>query len=234
MDAVAIRSGGRFYHLEEPAQMAAILGAEMDALDATYAHGVTLELTPAAGVVVLGASGADLSRSGAVVRLNVGDLVGCRSRQVIIPLRVVTAGQLGSRALGRMVLRYHVGNTDESYSAVRAISYALAASPAAVTANVHPDRASAVEGYRAALVQLEAAALIGRGDVNRAAAVLDAQALASGRRASALGGRAGERLRRDAAQLRSRSALVRRARSRGAARGQQLHLNQEALRNQGY
>lgn len=232
LDAVAIRSGGRFYHLMEPAQLAGILRTELNALEATVARNVILELTPAPGVQILGASGADLTRSGASAFLNVGDLLSQQSRQIVIPLNIPTSGP-AQQSAAQVTLNYRRAETDEGLTSTNQVVYTLATSTAEVSSRVRPELAVAVEQYRASQAQLEAARLVGQGQNARAADVLEAQARSSEQRASSFGTRAAAQIRTNTSQLRSRSTQVRSARGR-SSRAQQLHLNDEAMRGQGY
>jgi len=232
LDAVAIRSGGRFYHLTEPAQLAGILQIELDTLSATVARSVVLELEPLPGVQVLGASGAHLTRRGHTTLLTVGDLVGGQSRQVVVPLMVPTTGADTQQA-ARITLAYRGASSDDVRSVSTPVGYGLTTSPTQVAADVRPELAAAVEQYRTTQAQLEAARLVGQGRNDRAADVLEAQAAASERRARSFRGSAAAKVRANVGQLRSRGGLVRGARGR-ASRAQQLEINQEAMAGQGY
>ena len=76
--------------------------------------------------------------------------------------------------------------------------------------------------------------LVARGEADRAADVLEAQAQATRARATAVGGNAGQFMSDDAEVLGERSGAVRAARSAPAARAQQLELADEALEAEGY
>jgi Ca-activated chloride channel family protein len=52
LGALAVRSAGRLYHLEQPEQMAAILQDELQMLSRTVATNAVIEFVPAEGVVV--------------------------------------------------------------------------------------------------------------------------------------------------------------------------------------
>src|SRR4029079_9043242 len=57
LNALAVRSSGRLYHLAEPREMASILDREIKLLDSTMATDAFVEIVPAPGVQVLGADG---------------------------------------------------------------------------------------------------------------------------------------------------------------------------------
>lgn len=233
MAAVAVRSGGRFYHMQEPAQLASILETELNNLGATVARGVYLELIPSSGVQIIGASGADMIQQGNTVRLNVGDMLGNQARQVVVPLRVPTSGA-PQQLLASLNLRYRAATSDDERAAEARVSYQLARDQAQVDGSLQPQFAVAVENYRAARARREAAVLVARGDADRAADVLQAQATATRERARAVGGSAGQVMFDDAEVMAERSGAVRAARSAPAARAQQLELSDEALESEGY
>lgn len=190
MTQVAIRSGGRFYHLQEPAQLAAILETELNSLGATVARAIQLEILPAPGVQVLGASGADLVRQGQVVQLNVGEMIGSSSRQVVVPIRVPTTGS-GAGQVGSLTLRYRSTAANADRTQQGRVEYQLAASQAQVDQSVRPQFAVAVESYRTAQAQREAANLVSQGNTRQAAQVLQDRSASMRSRAQAMGGEAG-------------------------------------------
>lgn len=233
MGTVAVRSGGRFYHLQEPAQLVAILDTELNALGATVARAVTLELQPTPGVVILGATGAALTRQGETVVLSVGDMLGEQSRQVVIPVQVPTSGS-AEQVAARLTLRYRAAAGDQERSSETAVSYQLARSEADVTRGVRPELAVAVERHRTVEARVEAAQLVASGEADRAADVLATRAAESRARGHALGGRAAAAIDAEASSVESRASRVRAARSAPAARAEQLDLADEALEAQGF
>ena len=237
MAAVAVRSGGRFYHMQEPAQLAAILETELNNMSATVAQGVVIELVPAPGVQILGASGADLVQVGNAYRLSVGDMLGDQARQVVIPVRVPTSGP-AEQAIGDITLRYRAAASDEERTGGARVAYQIAQDQAQVDQGVRPQFALAVETYRAAHARREAAALVARGEAGRAADVLEEQAVATRARANRVGGAAGRVMAQNAEALDDRSRDVRAAPSPATApsavRAMQLDLADEALEAEGY
>lgn len=65
LNAMAVGSAGRLYHLEEPQQMASILHNELELLGDTVAANVFIEFTPANGVAVEGTDAVRIDRRGA-------------------------------------------------------------------------------------------------------------------------------------------------------------------------
>lgn len=231
--AVAVRSGGRFYHLQEPAQMASILEAELNALTRTVARGVLLELAPGPGVQVLDATGADLTRRGSQVELRLGDMVGGVSRAVVVSLRVPTTGGPVRRA-AQISLRYDAAEAGVRREATSAVTYRLSASQAAVDQSVVPRYAVLVERHEAALANQRAAELLGQGQNENAGDVLRDQAQRLRRRARDVGGAEGQELRREAERLEGAERRARRARSRPARRAAQLDMADDALGGLGF
>jgi Ca-activated chloride channel family protein len=88
LDALAMRSNGRLYHLDEPREMTAILDKEIGLLQATAATGAIVEVVPAPGVVVLGAEGVQMDRVGMAVRMPLGTMFGGQHRELILKVRV--------------------------------------------------------------------------------------------------------------------------------------------------
>ncbi|HVH44766.1 MAG TPA: VWA domain-containing protein [Labilithrix sp.] len=84
LNALAVRSSGRLYHLTEPREMANILKGELDLLDATLASDSFIEIVPAPGVALVGAEG---------IRADWHDTSGAERRALRIPLGALHAGQ---------------------------------------------------------------------------------------------------------------------------------------------
>lgn len=89
LNALAVRSSGRLYHLGEPREMTAILNHEIRLLQATAATGAFVEIVPAAGVEILGADGvrADRQQDGSV-QVPLGTMFGGQHREMAVRVRV--------------------------------------------------------------------------------------------------------------------------------------------------
>jgi Ca-activated chloride channel family protein len=89
LNALAVKSSGRLYHLTEPREMASILKGELDLLDATLASDALVEVVPAPGVEILGAEGTRSERvSGGVLRLPLGALHAGQHREALVRVRL--------------------------------------------------------------------------------------------------------------------------------------------------
>jgi Ca-activated chloride channel family protein len=90
LDALAVNSSGRLYHLSEPKEMATILKGELDLLDQTLASNAFVEVVPAPGVQLSGADGvrADFSGDGSL-RIPLGALHSGQHREALVRVRLV-------------------------------------------------------------------------------------------------------------------------------------------------
>jgi len=234
LGALAIRSGGRFYHLQEPAQMVAILETELNALSGTVARGLILQVEPGPDVIVVSATGADLARRGRGAELRLGDMQGGQARTVVVNLRVPTTGGPVHEA-ARVALRYDLAaGPGGQRTADDAVSYRVATSNDQVEGSVNARYAVVVEQHRAALVNQQAVEMLGQGRNDGAGDVLLAQAHRMRSRARAIGGEAGRDLEQEAERVEGAERRARAARSQPARRAAQLDFNDDALDALGY
>jgi Ca-activated chloride channel family protein len=107
LNALAMRSSGRLYHLEQPREMTAILDREIGLLQATAATSAFIEIVPAPGVEILGADGVRLDRqAGGAAQIPLGTMFGGQHREMLLRVRVNAAGE-GGRALASVRLHFH-------------------------------------------------------------------------------------------------------------------------------
>ncbi len=234
LGAVAVRSGGRFYHLQEPSQMAAILESELNALTATVARNVVIDLVPAPGVVFLGATGADVQQQlGGHIQLRVGEVLGGTHRPVVVSLRVPTNG-LATHAAGTVALNYLSAESGTARRQETPLRYQLTSSQAQVNGSVDGRFAVAVERHRAADANQRAAALLEQGQNDQAALLLDQQAQHMRRRARALPQAQRAQMEQEATRVARSRESARRARSRPARRAASLRMSDDALDGLGF
>lgn len=90
LNALAVKSSGRLYHLSEPKEMASILKGEVDMLNATLASDSFVEIVPAPGVQLAGADGirADWGEGGSL-RIPLGALHAGQHREALVKVRIV-------------------------------------------------------------------------------------------------------------------------------------------------
>jgi Ca-activated chloride channel family protein len=107
LNALAVRSSGRLYHLTEPREMSSILAREIQLLDSTMATHAFVEVIPAPGVTLLGAEGARADWSnGRSLRIPLGTMFGGQHREMLLRLRVsATEGASGPLASVRLHFR---------------------------------------------------------------------------------------------------------------------------------
>ena len=110
LNALAVRSSGRFYHLGEPHEMTAILDREIALLKATAATGAFVEVVPAPGVWITGAEGVRADRlSNGTVRVPLGTMFGGQHRELALRVRIngSAAGGDGAHALASVRLHFN-------------------------------------------------------------------------------------------------------------------------------
>jgi Ca-activated chloride channel homolog len=229
LGAVAARSGGRFYHLQEPMQMAAILESELQALTLTVARNVIIDVVPAPGVTFVEATGADVVTRGDQIRLRVGELLGGQPRPVVVSLRVPTDGAAASRDAARLAVSYTPIASNAPRRTEASVGYALTASQAQVDGSVNPRFALAVEEHQAALASLQAAQALNAGRSDEAADMLAQAADRMEARAQRMPTAERAHLNQQAQRMRVSSDGARRARSAPARRASSLSINDSAL-----
>jgi Ca-activated chloride channel family protein len=227
LGSMAARSGGRFYHLREPSQMAVILESELNALSQTVARNVIIDVVPAPGVQFVSATGADIVDQGQQVRLRVGEIQGGGHRPVIVSLRLPAEGD-EVRDAAQVNLSYS-SHSGEARNASTTVRYGVTTSQTAVDESLRPQFALAVEQHRTAMATLNAAEALNSGDADRAADLLEQQAVAMEQRAQAMPRAQRAAMHRRASKVRSHSQRARRARSRPAQRAGSLDLHDDAL-----
>ena len=107
LNALAVRSSGRLYHLGEPREMEAILARELDLLESTMATDAVVEIVPAPGVQLLGVDGARADRVGAALHVPLGSMFGGQHRELAVRVRVTAPDEIaGARPLASVRLRF--------------------------------------------------------------------------------------------------------------------------------
>lgn len=207
---LAVRSQGRLYHLANPSQMASILREEMGLLANTFATNVTIEVTPAPGVVIVEGLTMGSTVSGNVLRIPVGNLVAGASRELLFRARVDTA-QAGTRQLAAARVLYSTA-ADSAQTVARSVSipYTVTTDARAASRSSNSRVAGLVATHEASVASLAAAQALSRGD-SRAADAEFARAEASLSRAVAAAPPA------SAAEATSRRDRIRAARAAAAS-----------------
>jgi Ca-activated chloride channel family protein len=175
LGAMAVRSAGRLYHLEEPSQMASILDQELQLLGRTVAANAYIEFAPADGVAIEATEATRLDHRGATVRIPLGSLYAAQHREVLLRARIPTAGE-GTRSLGtaRLVWNDPTAANEERQSGDLTLGYELTGDDAAARASVTERVQAMVLSREVAQAQVRASQLLNQGDAERATRELEA------------------------------------------------------------
>lgn len=111
LNALAIRSSGRLYHVEHAEQLPHIIGTEVALLESTAATDVEVELVAAPGVQLLGTDVAKSHWSERGLVVPIGAVFSGQQRELLVRARV-DAGQLGSKVLASVRLHFRDPNED--------------------------------------------------------------------------------------------------------------------------
>ncbi len=112
LDALALRSSGRLYHIGDPRELASLMHRELDLLSSTVATNAFVEVVPAPGVDIVGVEGCRSERSGdGSVRLPLGALFSGQRREALLKVRVHDDQVAPVRALASV--RLHFRDPDE-------------------------------------------------------------------------------------------------------------------------
>ena len=187
LNALSVRSSGRLYHLGEPSEMASVLRAELDLIDATLASDAFVEIVPAAGVQLLGADGvrADWNADRSL-RIPLGALHAGQHREAIVRVRVQDpeAFRGHPHALASVRLRFRDAQDSDLERVQEVVARTQLTDDATVAASHVNSRAKAIIAIQeVATIQMSAAQKINDGqfgaadrDLARAEAAIAAQA----------------------------------------------------------
>ena len=107
LDALAVRSTGRLYHLSEPREMPSLLQHELDLLRSTVATNAFVEVVPAPGVELVSAEGCRSERGAdGSLKLPLGALFSGQHREALLRVRIRDASVTSSRALASVRLHF--------------------------------------------------------------------------------------------------------------------------------
>ncbi|HEY1958506.1 MAG TPA: VWA domain-containing protein [Polyangiaceae bacterium] len=107
LDALAVRSTGRLYHLSEPREMVSLLQHELDLLRSTVATHAFVEVLPAPGVDLVSVEGCRSERGeNGSLKLPLGALFSGQHREALLRVRIRDASVTSSRALASVRLHF--------------------------------------------------------------------------------------------------------------------------------
>ena len=107
LNALAMRSTGRLYHLTDPKEMASLVAHELDLLRSTVATDAFVEVVPAPGVDLVAVEGCRSERgdSGAL-KLPLGALFSGQHREALVRVRIHDATVTPQRAIASVRLHF--------------------------------------------------------------------------------------------------------------------------------
>lgn len=215
--ALAVRSAGRMYHLQEYAQMSEILRQEMALLANAVAVEAVIEIVPGPGVELLGTDIVASERVGNTLRVRLGSLFAGQRRELLVRTRVRATGD-GPHELARARLAYREprGSATRHVHEV-AVPVTLTADASQASRSTEPRVQAMLANYRAASAQLEAAELLRRGDSDGAARVLTNAGTALAQMEQAAPEGSSSRVRMEAVRRRVEGRAVRARSARGSA-----------------
>lgn len=169
LNALAMRSSGRLYHISEPRELSAMLESELGLLQATAATNAVLEVVPAPGVKILGVDGlrSEWGENGAL-RFQLGTMFGGQHREMAIRVRVTSPAD-GSHPLASV--RFHFrdpadGNLDRVQEVVA--RYQVTSDHVALEQHMNAKTQTIVTTQEASRAALAAADSINKGSYESA------------------------------------------------------------------
>lgn len=233
LGALAVRSSGRLYHLEQPYQMAQILEREVNLLANTIATDAIIEITPAPGVRILEGITTGAVLDGQRLRVPLGSVYAGQQREILFRAQVDTS-RAGSRDLATASLVFRAPGEEDERHQTAAVRYEVIRDPIAAQASRAPRVEAMVSNYRAAEAQRNAAEALNRND--RAEAERQYQfaddALQAGIQAAPAERR--EQMRQQLDSVRATRTRARDAATPAAARGAALESYDNAMEAEGY
>lgn len=187
LNALAVKSSGRLYHLAEPREMASILEGELRLLDATLASDSVVEIVPAPGVQLLGAEGVRADwHDGGALRIPLGALHAGQHREALVRVRITDPATFEgqTRSLASVRLRFRDAQDSDLERIQEVVARTQLTSDAAAVASRVSSRTKAIVAIQeSAKLQMAAAQRINDGqfmdadkELARAEASLAAQA----------------------------------------------------------
>lgn len=234
LGALAVRSAGRLYHLEQPHQMAAILERELQMLANTIAVNAYIEVVPAPGVTLLEGTTTGATLQNGRLRMPIGSVFAGQQREVLFRARVDTH-RAGARELARAAFVYEDPEDRAEHRQTAALRYEVTPDASAAQRSLAPRVHAMVANHQATQAQLHAARLLNEGQNVAAAEVLQRAERDLDRAVQAApASPASQQLRVRQQSLQSGSARARRATTREESRAGALDFADEAMEAEGF
>lgn len=170
LNALAMRSTGRLYHVSDPSEMTSMLKHELDLLESTVANDAFVEVVPADGVTITGADGARWERtSDGATKIPLGALFGGQHREALVRVRFTggpdsPAARGDVRPIASVRLHYkdpNEGDLERVQETIARASFTSDETQVAAHANAKTQAIMAV--MDAAKLQIEAAQEVNQG-----------------------------------------------------------------------
>jgi Ca-activated chloride channel family protein len=167
LNALAIRSSGRLFHISEPKEMVAFLRKEVDLLGATVASDAFVEVVAAPGVRLLGSDGirTDWTGNGAL-RIPLGALYAGQHREALVHVRVDPPRFEGAERapLASVRLVFHDPQDGDLERVQETVARVGMTNDAAMVAKTENARTKAIVAVQdAAKLQIQAAQAVNQG-----------------------------------------------------------------------
>lgn len=169
LNALAVRSSGRLYHIDDPKEMAGMLRHELDLLQSTVASDAFVEIVPAPGVQLISADGirGDMTGDGSM-RIPLGVLFGGQHREALVHLRVQSASKDTDGAVKKPIASVRLHFRDPSEGDLERIQETVAtvswtSDPNVVASHANAKTQSIMAMQQAAQLEMAAAQSVNHG-----------------------------------------------------------------------
>jgi Ca-activated chloride channel homolog len=172
LNALALRTSGRLYHVEHSEQLVGIVAKEIGLLEATVAAEVEVELVAAPGVQLLGADSTQSRWSGGNLVVPIGTVFEGQERELLVRARIDGA-KAGTKVLASVRLHFRDPAEDGLRRVQEAILRATVTDDASLVAAHHNSRTQTLLAMReASMVAQQASLEANAGELERAEAQL--------------------------------------------------------------
>jgi Ca-activated chloride channel family protein len=241
LNALAMRTSGRLYHVEHSEQLAGIVAKEVGLLEATAAAEVEVELVAAPGVRLVGTDAAQARWTNGNLTVPIGTVFGGQQRELLVQAQIDDARE-GTKVLASVRLHFRDPAEDGLRRVQEAILRATVTDDPSLVAAHHNSRMQTLLAMReASMVAQQASQQANAGDLERAEAQLamaEQKLHAQAAKAATKGEQ--DRVMRSAERIsQTRSSLKKAKKAPAAARATAgrkaaLDLNDEAMDAFGY
>ena len=162
MASLADNGLGKYYFVENGAQLAGIFAEELKSLAAVVAREASIELTPKNGASILEVIGFISHKNGEIVNVPAGDIYGGRTTDILVKLRV--PAQTGLKDVLAAKVRYTDAKKGDRGGEDRVLAALFTGDETKIAASIQKDVAVKAEKYQAAQEWVRANDAYNRGD----------------------------------------------------------------------